>query len=84
MRIVQGIKEGKEAFKLNSTEKLKEPLVMVFGNRHLLEDDSIYNEVKKLFPTGHIVFGSTSGEIINDAVQEVPLLKDLKKGKQKT
>ena len=70
MRIVQGIKEGKEAFKLNSTEKLKEPLVMVFGNRHLLEDDSIYNEVKKLFPTGHIVFGSTSGEIINDAVQE--------------
>jgi len=70
MKIVQGIKKGKSAFELNSTEKLKEPLVMVFGNRYMLEDASIYKQVSALFPDGHIVFGSTSGEIINEAVQE--------------
>ncbi|WP_396638339.1 FIST signal transduction protein [Maribacter sp. R77961] len=70
MKIVQGIKKGKSAFELNSTEKLKEPLVMVFGNRYMLEDASIYKQVSALFPDGHIVFGSTSGEIINEEVQE--------------
>jgi len=70
MKIVQGIKKGKSAFELNSTEKLRGPLVMVFGNRYMLEDASIYKQVSALFPDGHIVFGSTSGEIINEAVQE--------------
>lgn len=70
MRIVQGIKKGDGNFVLNSAEKLSEPLVMVFGNRFMLEDSSLYDEVKNLFPNGHIVFGSTSGEIINEAVEE--------------
>ncbi len=70
MRIVQGIKKGDGNFVLNSAEKLSEPLVMVFGNRYMLEDSSLYDKVKNLFPNGHIVFGSTSGEIINEAVEE--------------
>ncbi|MFK5982087.1 MAG: FIST N-terminal domain-containing protein [Flavobacteriaceae bacterium] len=44
------------------------PLVLVFGNRYLLEDPEIYKEVSALFPGGEIVFGSTSGEIISTEV----------------
>lgn len=47
---------------------LKEPLVFVFGNRHLLENKNIYNDVKSIFKDGHIVFGSTSGDILGEAV----------------
>ncbi|WP_438711249.1 FIST signal transduction protein [Aquimarina muelleri] len=49
---------------------LKKPLVLVFGNRYALETPEIYNEVKKLFPDGEIVFGSTAGEIIGSQVLE--------------
>ncbi|CAM4366802.1 FIST signal transduction protein [Zobellia nedashkovskayae] len=70
MKITQAIKEGKQPFKILSGENhnLKEPLVLVFGNRYLLEDDTLFNEVKELFPSGHIVLGSTAGEIIDDTV----------------
>ncbi|GGX24163.1 FIST signal transduction protein [Aquimarina muelleri] len=49
---------------------LQKPLVLVFGNRYALEAPEIYNEVKKLFPDGEIVFGSTAGEIIGSQVLE--------------
>ncbi|KAB1158586.1 histidine kinase [Tenacibaculum aiptasiae] len=49
---------------------LKEPLVLVFGNRYLLEDEKIYDEVKGLFDDGHIVFGSTSGDITSKYVDD--------------
>lgn len=42
---------------------LKNPLVLVFGNRYLLESETIYDEIKALFNDGHIVFGSTAGDI---------------------
>ncbi|WP_405409833.1 FIST signal transduction protein [Maribacter sp. Asnod1-A12] len=70
MKIVQAIKKANESFVLQSTTKLKEPLVLVFGNRYLLESEHIFNEVRELFPDGHIVFGTTSGEIIEDKVLE--------------
>ncbi len=64
MNVVQMIKEHGQDWKFQSKEKLlTAPLVLVFGNRHQLESTSIYEEVKTLFPGGHIVFGSTSGEI---------------------
>lgn len=50
--------------------KLQKPLVLVFGNRYALEAPEIYIEVKKLFPDGEIVFGSTAGEIIGNQVLE--------------
>lgn len=48
--------------------KLKNPLVFVFGNRYLLESPTIYYEIRELYSDGQIVFGSTSGDIINDNV----------------
>lgn len=49
---------------------LKKPLVFVFGNRYLLESETIYNEIKTLFKDGHIVFGSTSGDITSQYVDD--------------
>ena len=48
---------------------LKNPLVLVFGNRYLLEDENIYNEVRAMFKDGHIVFGSTAGDITAEHVE---------------
>lgn len=52
------------------TEKkqLKNPLVLVFGNRYLLENPQLFDEVKTIFPNGEIIFGSTSGEILGAEV----------------
>lgn len=50
--------------------KLKKPLVLVFGNRYMLEDENIYNEVRDIFEDGHIVFGSTSGDITSQYVED--------------
>lgn len=49
---------------------LIEPLVLVFGNRLMLEDDSIYEEIKEMFPGGHIIFGSACAEISSNTVNE--------------
>ncbi|WP_024771966.1 FIST signal transduction protein [Aquimarina macrocephali] len=53
---------------VTTEKKLKNPLVLVFGNRYELEDPEVYNDVKKLFPDGEIVIGSTAGEIIGGKV----------------
>lgn len=55
---------------IGERESLKNPLVLVLGNRYLLEDDNIYSEVKELFPDGNIVFGSTCGDISLKEVTE--------------
>jgi hypothetical protein len=49
---------------------LIKPLVLVFGNRYLLEDHYIYSDIKALFPDGHLVFGSTSGDITANTVAD--------------
>ena len=53
------------------TEKqpLKNPLVLVFGNKFLLESDTIYKDIQAIFPDGHIVFGSTAGDITKHSVE---------------
>ncbi len=51
-------------------EPLKEPLVLIFGDRFLLESEDLHQEVKDLYPDGHLVFGSTSGEIMETNVFE--------------
>ena len=50
--------------------ELNNPLVLAFGNRYLLENPTIYNEIMALFPDGHIVFGSTSGDITAHSVDD--------------
>jgi hypothetical protein len=49
---------------------LKNPLIFVFGNRYLLESETIYDEIKVLFSDGHIVFGSTAGDITSQYVDD--------------
>lgn len=49
---------------------LVKPLVLVFGNRFILEEEGIYDEIRGLFPDGEIVFGSSSGDISADTVSE--------------
>ncbi|MAW97030.1 MULTISPECIES: FIST N-terminal domain-containing protein [unclassified Leeuwenhoekiella] len=49
---------------------LKEPLVLIFGNRFLLEEAATFEEIRKLFPDGHLVFGSSSGDLIADSVND--------------
>ena len=72
MKIVQALKVDNKPFEFSSGEKnqLENPLVLIFGNRYALENSNIYNEIKDLFPTGHIVFGSTSGEIMGETVMD--------------
>lgn len=69
MKIVQAkkVKNADWEF-LQENVKLKNPLVFVFGDRFQLENPEIINNVKKQFPYEHIVYGSTSGEIIDENV----------------
>lgn len=71
MKTVQ-IKKQQESDWTYLSEKieLKNPLVLVFGNRYMLEDPTIYDQVRELFPDGHLVFGSTSGDITADFVDD--------------
>lgn len=55
---------------LSDNIPLLKPLVLVFGNRYMLESETIYDDVKALYPDGHIVFGSTSGDITSNAVDD--------------
>lgn len=49
---------------------LNNPLVLIFGNRILLENETIFNEIREMFPTGELVFGSTCGDIAGETVSE--------------
>lgn len=71
MKTVQLVRRENEEWKTIGTSiMLKKPLVMVFGNRYLLEDEHIYQEVLGIFPDGQIVFGSTCGEIAGGNVND--------------
>lgn len=71
MKTVQLKKVRNEKLKYLSEElTLKEPLVLVFGNRYMLQDENIYNEVREVFKDGHLVFGSTSGDITSESVDD--------------
>jgi hypothetical protein len=55
---------------LSEKQELKKPLVLVFGNRYMLQDENIYNEVREIFKDGHLVFGSTAGDITSESVDD--------------
>jgi len=63
-------KQGQDWEYLSPKIELKKPLVLIFGNRYMLEDETIYNQVRTLFPDGHLVFGSTSGDITAQEVDD--------------
>jgi len=71
MKIVQALKEHNKSWKYFGDKiKLKAPLVLVFGNRLLLEDIRVITAIRNEFPYENIVFGSTSGEILGCNVNE--------------
>lgn len=71
MKIVQASKLKNQDWKfLQDKKTLNNPLVLVFANRYLLEDDNVLADIRQQFPYEHIVFGSTSGEISSCNVNE--------------
>lgn len=69
MKILQAKKLADSKFGFTTQDVvLKKPLVLIFGNRHMLEDPGLFDEVREMFPDGHLVFGSTSGEILGEKV----------------
>lgn len=69
MKITQAYKiENGNWIYFQHEKALNNPLVLVFGNRMLLEKDEVIADVRKEFPYEHIIFGSTSGEIIDNNV----------------
>lgn len=70
MKIQQAIKKANSDWKFTQKEAVQSPLVLVFGDRTLLEDERIYEEVREMYPDGLLVFGSTSGEILSTNVYE--------------
>jgi hypothetical protein len=65
MKIIQASKVENQGWDyLQEKVTLKNPLVLVFANRLLLEDNAVIESVRKEFPYEHLVFGSTAGEIL--------------------
>ena len=58
MKIVQATKlENQDWNFIQENKSLHNPLVLVFGNRFLLEDKNVIDDIRKKFPYEHIVFG---------------------------
>lgn len=71
MKIVQASKLANQEWKfLQEKETLNNPLVLIFANRYLLEDENVLADIRSQFPYEHLVFGSTSGEISSCTVNE--------------
>ncbi|MDY8134637.1 FIST signal transduction protein [Aquimarina sp. 2201CG5-10] len=72
MKLQQFEKQNKQKWygSQEYTSSLKNPLVLVFGNRYQLAKQETYNEVREMFPDGEIVFGTTAGEIIGERVYD--------------
>lgn len=71
MKIIQASKiENGTWFYLQDKIILKKPLVFVFANRYLLENESVIEEIRIEFPYEDIIFASTSGEIFDCKVNE--------------
>ena len=71
MKSVQLVKHKNGDWKyLGKNQSIKNPLVLVFGERFLIDDFTIYEEIKTFFPDGHIIFGSSCAEISSNTVNE--------------
>ncbi len=70
MKINQARRNQNGKWKFIESQSLVKPLVFIFGDRFLLESDTIYDEIRELYPDGELVFGSTSGEIMGTHVYD--------------
>ena len=71
MKIIQASKLAHTGWRyIQEKVSLKNPLVLVFGNRYLLEKSEVLQDIRNEFPYEHLVFGSTSGEISGSSVND--------------
>ncbi|WP_339875745.1 FIST signal transduction protein [Olleya marilimosa] len=71
MKIAQLVKHKNKNWEyVVEKQKLIEPLVLVFGNRFMLEEKTVYQELRQIFPDGHIVFASSCAEISSKTVNQ--------------
>ena len=71
MKVIQANKIGSAKWSYFQDKiELNNPLVLVFGNRFLLENPAVIEDIRQEFPYEHLVFGSTSGEILGCNVND--------------
>ncbi|WPR72523.1 FIST C-terminal domain-containing protein [Flavobacterium sp. NG2] len=71
MKIIQAYKvENQDWNYYQEKSTLTNPLVLIFGNRFLLEKPEIIADIRQEFPYEHLVFGSSSGEILGCNVHD--------------
>ena len=71
MKIIQAQYTEANGWKYITDKKsLNNPLIIIFGDRMLLENEAVLKNIKEEFPYEHIVYGSTAGEIIGKEVAE--------------
>lgn len=69
MKTVQAYYTKSNGWKyITDKQSLNNPLVIVFGDRLLLEDETVFKSIKEQFPYQDIMYGSTAGEIIGSKV----------------
>ena len=70
MKVVQAQYTQNDWKYFQPKQKLNNPLVLVFAERRLLQQNKIIASIKKEFPYQHIIFGSTAGEIVGNQVYD--------------
>lgn len=71
MKIIQASKLAHQGWKyIQEKSELSNPLVIVFGNRLLLQNTEVLQDIRNEFPYEDLVFGSTSGEISGSNVND--------------
>ncbi|OUD37462.1 FIST signal transduction protein [Flavobacterium sp. FPG59] len=71
MKIIQASKLARGGWSyIQEKSKLLNPLVLVFGNRLLLANSEVLQDIRNEFPYEDLVFGSTSGEISGSSVND--------------
>jgi hypothetical protein len=54
----------------NNELREKAQLVLAFGKRQVLEDKTVFESLKSMYPAAHILMSSTSGEIVDIEVHD--------------
>ena len=61
---------GWEAIRNDDFNSKTSDLVILFGSKELLKDESLYNDMRQKYPTADIIMNSTSGEIMDVQVND--------------
>lgn len=70
MKIVQAKFEAGNWKLKSEISALENPIVLIFGDRHLLEKQDFIEACKDQFPYKNLVFGTAAGEILGDRISE--------------